>query len=798
MTGPGAGALTRLGHLLVAAVAGFLILALEFTAVRLMAPSFGQGQYVWANVIGVILVTLTLGYALGGRLGERSRSGRPLYLAYGVAAVWVLLVVGYGRALCAALVPTGLPDPDGLPLAFTGSLVASLVLFGPPALLLAMTSPFLIRLQARKGEVGAAAGMIYAAGTVGSLVACHIVPLVWLQVWGTQLTLLVCAGGCAALCLGGLVASRGVTVAPPAVSETAATRLAPRLFLIAVVSGWAVTVLEFGAVRFMSPWFGQSNHVWANVIGLILLALAIGSWIGGRWADAALARGPAGARSLFGALGVATLAIAIAAWAGPALLDALMPAGVDSLRILPVAREGSRAAALLLFGLPMILLGVTAPFLVRMAAGAGHAGRAAGSVFAWTTVGGLVGCLTTSSLLVPALGSRGALLMAAVALGLLALLLIPARATGGRVGAASVLAAIGLLVATGLLGQHVMTRPALRLHAGQLVEIESGYQTIRVVRETLPMGAPGPDETIVPAVLPREGKAETLFLRHDEDAETYQSVLVENDVRRNAWMTGGRYFEHMAVGAFFAAPPDAQGVVHARDPKVALRVLIIGYAGGTVHRTLRQAYAGPIDLLGVEIDPAVVDIAREYLRHGDLEQPRPGVADRLRLVTGEDARTVVNALPDTERFDLVLVDAYARTNYVPFQLATIEFFEKAARHLTPGGWVGVNVLGHGFRGPVAKSVARTMDEVFGGCWAAPNPAYPGNVILWSQPGAREAPRLWSPEAVGALGGWHPAMAYAGMAIERYLVGYDRAHDGGERLTDDRSPSDKLADEELGL
>ncbi|MDF1701039.1 MAG: fused MFS/spermidine synthase, partial [Planctomycetota bacterium] len=179
---------------------------------------------------------------------------------------------------------------------------------------------------------------------------------------------------------------------------------------------------------------GQSNHVWANVIGLILLALALGSWVGGRWADAAVARGPHGSRSFFASLAVASLALSGAALFGPAILGVFMPDGIDSLRILPVAHQGSKAATLLLFGLPMVLMGVVPPFLVRMAAGEGHAGRAAGALFAWTTVGGLLGCFTTSSVLVPLLGSRGAILLGAFVLAALAIAFLPRRADGKRGG----------------------------------------------------------------------------------------------------------------------------------------------------------------------------------------------------------------------------------------------------------------------------------------------------------------------------------------------------------------------------
>jgi len=774
----------RAGHLLVAGVSGFAILVLEFAAVRLMAPAFGQSNYVWANVIGVLLLAMALGYVAGGRLGERSRSGRRLYAAYALAAGYTAALTFVGPPLCEALIPTGLPADRFLPLGFTGSLIASLVLFAPPVFLLAMTGPFLIRLETRAGHEGRTTGGLYAVGTLGSLLACYLAPLSLLPLWGTRATLLLAAGCVAAVALGGLALSQaraGTRPDGPRDDPGDAVRVPRSLLVTALLSGWATTVVEFGSVRFMAPWFGQSNYIWANVIGLSLLALAAGSWIGGRWADAALARGPVGGRQVFVALAAAAGLTGVATAWGPTLLGALMPEGVHSLHILPIAFQGSMAASLLLFGAPMALLGTAAPFLVRMAAPTGHAGRTAGVVFAWTTVGGLLGCFVTAPVLVPLLGSRGTLLLAGAALAVLSIWALRPRAwPAGERRKAPAVAVVGLLLTGGLLVWHLVQRAPLRVQHGQVVEVESAYQTIRVVRDLVGLVATPTDDSYPPAILYHNGgQARTVFLRHDEDAETYQSVLLEEPLRRSEWLTGGRYFEHMALGAQFARPVRAG----------PLRVLIIGYAGGTVYRTLRQTAGQDLEVLGVEIDPAVIEVARDHLAHRELEGPG------LRLVTGEDARTVVNALPANEQFDLVLVDAYTRTNYVPFQLASVEFFRTVGRHLAPGGWIGVNVLGHGLRGVVAKAVASTMDEVYGAAFAAPNVAFPGNVILWSTPGSgprQEGPRIRADAKL------HPGLKSAAFMLERLMIRHDRARDGGVVLTDDRSPSDRLADQELGM
>ena len=244
----------------------------------------------------------------------------------------------------------------------------------------------------------------------------------------------------------------------------------------------------------------------------------------------------------------------------------------------------------------------------------------------------------------------------------------------------------------------------------------------------------------------------------------------------------------MALGAFFARPVAPKGPSGAAQASSSVRILIVGYAGGTIYRTLRETLGPDVGyhVLGVEIDPAVIDVARKYLRHRELED------DRLELVTGEDARTVINALPPERRFDLVLVDAYTRTNYVPFQLASREFFQRLEAHLAPGAWVGVNVLGTGIRSPVADAVANTMGSVFGQAFVAPNPAYLGNVILWASPGAIRGPRVSNTARL------HPGLKTAAFALERLLVRHDPEAGRGLILTDDWSPSDKLADIELGL
>jgi hypothetical protein len=128
----------------VAALAGFGTMCLELTAVRLLAPHFGDSSFVWTNVIGVILLGLATGAYLGGLAADAGHGPRTLGT--------VLLAAG----TLAGLVPLSLPwvastfsDPT-LPLEqaygvlVQGSLATSLVLFVPPVLLLGGGPPLLI------------------------------------------------------------------------------------------------------------------------------------------------------------------------------------------------------------------------------------------------------------------------------------------------------------------------------------------------------------------------------------------------------------------------------------------------------------------------------------------------------------------------------------------------------------------------------------------------------------------------------------------------------------------------------
>jgi predicted membrane-bound spermidine synthase len=172
-------------------VAGATSLAVEMAASRLLAPYFGSSIFVWASLIGLILLYLTIGYYLGGRLADRYPHANLLYNL----TLLVALLVGIVPFIAQPVLSLSLSLFASSPLSiFYGSLLSVLLLFALPMTLLGCVSPFAIRLRIDQvGKAGRTAGMLYAISTAGSIVGTFLPVLVLLPDIGTRDTYFVFA-----------------------------------------------------------------------------------------------------------------------------------------------------------------------------------------------------------------------------------------------------------------------------------------------------------------------------------------------------------------------------------------------------------------------------------------------------------------------------------------------------------------------------------------------------------------------------------------------------------------------------
>jgi predicted membrane-bound spermidine synthase len=399
-------------------------------------------------------------------------------------------------------------------------------------------------------------------------------------------------------------------------------------YLTAFVGGLASLSVELAASSLLRPYFGTSNFVWAAIIGLILLYLTAGYYIGGRWAD----RFPHYAY-LF----------EIVAWGG--FLVGVIPFVAHPVLALTSrgftdfdagVLVGSFVAVLVLFSLPVSLLGCISPYVIRLAVSdLEGTGSTAGRVYAISTAGSFVGTFLPDLLLVPTIGTRYTFVLLSLLLLITALVGL-LRTRPKRAVMLLVLPVIVMALAVSFGNRPIKDSPLA------IYEAESGYNYIQV--EELDDGCR--------QLLLNEGQG-------------IHSVYCDDRLR-----TAGPW-DYFLIAPFFNAAP--------YSPENVRSLALIGLAGGTIARQYTAAY-GPLTIDGVEIDPKVVDTGRRYFAM-DTPNLNIEVADgRFFLAHSE------------RRYSVIGIDAY-RLPYIPPHLTTVEFFHLVSSHLEEDGVLAINV-GH--------------------------------------------------------------------------------------------------------
>jgi spermidine synthase len=216
-------------------------------------------------------------------------------------------------------------------------------------------------------------------------------------------------------------------------------------------------------------------------------------------------------------------------------------------------------------------------------------------------------------------------------------------------------------------------------------------------------------------------------------------------------------------------------VIEAAGPETVQRAIFIGLAGGTGVRQLSAAY-GPIAVDGVEIDPEIVEVGRQYFGLDEMPNLNVIVADgRYALRTSD------------ETYDLIAVDAY-RQPYIPFQLASREFFDEASAKLTEDGVVVVNVGRTQTDFRLVDTLAATMRASFDHVYAIDVGRYLNTILIGTN-------------APSSLANIEPnATTFAADSpireVARWIgeTGNGRVvQPGGEVFTDDRAPVERVVD-----
>src|SRR5260370_28695427 len=374
------------------------------------------------------------------------------------------------------------------------------------------------------------------------------------------------------------------------------------LIVLVFVAGACSLAVELSASRLLAPYFGTSLFVWANLIGLILLYLTIGYYVGGRLADR------------FPRPGVLYLLTTVAAFligvipfiSRPILSWSLTSFATYSISVF----YGSLVAVIFLFAIPMILLGCVSRFAIRLRIEqVGKSGHTAGQLYAISTAGSILGTFLPVLWLIPTIGTRYTFFVFAVSLLLMSV--------------------IGLIV-TQLNRPQPPNSPDRRKHLragfqgdreGRPYHILTGmYRRLRSpwlsILLLVPMGMAifslhgpikPPSGSDGGGVLVAEREWAYNYSQVGRVGDAMQLVLNEGVGIHSIYnpkriLTGGPW-DYFLIAPYFNKPPFT--------PSQVRRVCIIGLGAGTIPRELNAAY-GPIPIDGVEIDGRIVDLGRHY------------------------------------------------------------------------------------------------------------------------------------------------------------------------------------------
>ena len=481
------------------------------------------------------------------------------------------------------------------------------------------------------------------------------------------------------------------------------------LYLLVFVVGSSSLGAEIAAARLLAPYFGASTIVWANTIGIVLVALSLGYWIGGRYADR-----HADLRRLCLLVLAAAALVALIPFAAQPFLSF----SVDAFEEISVGGFlGSLVGVLVLVAVPVMLLGAASPWALRLSVSdVQHSGEVAGRLYALSTAGSLAGTMISALLLIPFAGTQRTFLIFAVALALVA-----AAGLGWRY----LLAPLAL---AGVLAVPVGTIKAA--DTGRvLYETETESQYVRVVEQD-------------------DG---------DRVLELNEGQAVHSLYRPDTVLTGDVWDGYLVL-PFTSLD---------RPPR---RIAMLGNAAGTVARAYGEVFPQTwVD--AVEIDGELFEVGRRWF---GLDNPRMEEF-------AEDARPWLERMDDRS-YDAIMVDAY-RQPYIPFYLATEEFFELVRDRLAPGGVVIVNAGHPEGNDDLETTLGRTMEAAFPTVLRYPIEDTNTLLVASDAPISADAlteripvlPREVRPTAAAAAAGIEPRLP------------------GGDVYTDDRAPVEWLID-----
>ena len=422
------------------------------------------------------------------------------------------------------------------------------------------------------------------------------------------------------------------------------------LYLTEFFSGMSVMAVELGASRLLAPYFSSSQIVWTIIIGTIMIAMALGNYFGGKWAD----KDPDPDR-LYKHIIISSIWIAAIPFFGKIVI-----LGVAALLVVTISTNfliwAAFLACMIVFVYPLFLLGTVTPSLVKYTTDSlDDNGKTVGTLGAFNTIGSIIGTFAPTFITIPAVGT-----------------------------AITFLIFSGVLLVLGIVYFVSCKRKKL------LVALSSVIFIVCCVLSTS-LGFAFWEKTLA-----YEGESVYNYLQVKEtDEKTILSTNVlfgiQSVYMKHGGLTGLYYDTAMA------APLMSEGG-EGSD------ILILGNGTGTFAKQCRK-YFPNTTAIGAEIDEKITELSRSYFElDDDIEVITYDGRAYLKCLKGDESNAA--------KYDVIMVDAYQDIT-IPFQMSSVEFFTLVKQSLKPGGVMVVNINMHSDKkGSINYALSDTICEVF--------------------------------------------------------------------------------------
>ena len=472
-------------------------------------------------------------------------------------------------------------------------------------------------------------------------------------------------------------------------------------YAIVFASSTCTLVIELVAGRIMAPYIGVSLYTWTSIIGIVLAGISLGNYLGGVVADRRASRGVLGLLFIAGGLASAGILPMVAVVTGVGLAWPLIPRVV--------------AYITFIFFLPSLVLGMVSPVVIKLALqDLQRTGKTVGAIYAVSTVGSIFGTFITGFWLISWLGTRTIVWIVALVLLAMGAVIGELWRPFGRAAALS-----GTLLLCGV---------ALWINSSGV------YRWLAWERASDMAVVAAPAAVLLPIIVVIgclfQGKAASaagnlavvfllpLWAGWSVGAFTAPCQVESNYfcIRTSEMTIGGQpvralVLDHLPHSYVSLDDPKVLGYGYERiyaeltqyylaDHR-ELDTLFIGGGGYTFPKYIEASYPqASIDVM--EIDPAVTQVARDYLNLTPDSRVRS---------FNDDARSFLLAWQDPKKYDIVYGDAFNDLS-VPYHLTTVEFDRLVAARLKPGGLYMVNVIDKYEGGEFVKAFANALKEVF--------------------------------------------------------------------------------------